>query len=220
MMIWNWLLQGFFLGRSEFARHFLDGVSVTDILLCGYFCWQTGCNKHHRKLGKFTTLGKVQFRKNFVECGKRALPWSVSGFLGRVNIVIISLLDLSISNDLSFAVKLDWKDFSNDSPIKTFVDVCYNSRHLTEKCRNFLGGETVKLFIMCFHGRWLHVVVRSSVWSPIQVVDGKQMIYGKSPGVPVFLCLTCWFCPRVFQQSSRLFQCLTVDGWNPKSVDR
>ena len=39
--------------------------------------------------------------------------------------------------------------------------------------------------LICFHGRWLQVIVRS--WDlRVQVVDGKQMIYGKSPGVPVF----------------------------------
>jgi len=59
--------------------------------------WKDGCidltkgSIHlHGGRGLGQDLSFVQFRKNFVECGKRALPWSVSGFLGRVNIVIIS----------------------------------------------------------------------------------------------------------------------------------
>ena len=103
-------MQSFFFGRSEFARHFLDGVSVTDISFVWIFLLADRMQKaptENSANSENTRVGKVQFRKNFVECGKRALPWSVSGFLGRVNIVIISLLDLSMSNDLSFAVKLD-----------------------------------------------------------------------------------------------------------------
>lgn len=57
-------------------------------------CWTyLDLESEHLASKGFESAPQVQFRRNFVECGRRALPWA-SALFGRVNVLIISALDL------------------------------------------------------------------------------------------------------------------------------